>query len=212
MERGQNLRRKPFLKEPTVNEVNDMDIGSSSKDKFPMAIHDDTDEGKNIALLVVENRQPQIHQLLLKRELLTETMLQKLDKDGKNATHLAAKLWISSSSKEDELKKKKETSILAAARNGITEIVEAILNKYSMSIHDETDEGKNIALLAVENRQPKIYQLLLKRGLLTETMLQKLDKDGNNALHLAAKLGINKPWLIPGAALQMQWEIKWYEV
>ena len=112
-------------------------------------------------------------------------MLQKLDKDGNNALHLAAKLWISSSSKEDELKKK-ETSILAAARNGITEIVEEILNKYSMSIHDETDEGKNIALLAVENRQPTIYQLLLKRGLLIETMLQKLDKDGNNALHLAA--------------------------
>ncbi|KAK7843980.1 hypothetical protein CFP56_011694, partial [Quercus suber] len=206
LEKGQNPGRIPFLKEPTVDEVIDMDIGSSSKDKFPMAIHDDTDEGKNIALLVVDNRQPQIHQLLLKRELLTETMLQKLDKDGNNALHLAAKLWISSSSKEDELKKK-ETSILAEARNGITEIVEEIL-KYSMSIHDETDERKNIALLAVENRQPTIYQLLLKRGLLTETMLQKLDKDGNNALHLAAKLGINKPWLIPGAALQMQWEIK----
>ena len=121
-----------------------------------------------------------------------------------------AKLWISSSSKEDELKKKKETPILAATRNGITEIVEEILNKYSMSIHDETDEGKNISLLAVENRQPQIYQLLLKKGLLTETMLQKLDKDGNNALHLAAK--INKPWLISGATLQLQWEIKWYEV
>ena len=116
LEKGQNPGRILFLQEPTVDEVIDMDIGSSSKDKFPMAIHDDTDEGKNIALLVVDNRQPQIHQLLLERELLTETML------------------------------------------------------------------------------------------------QKLDKDGNNALHLAAKLGINKPWLIPGAALQMQWEIKWYEV
>ena len=175
-----------------------------------MAIHDDTDEGKNIALLVVENRQPQIHQLLLKRGLLTETMLQKLDKDRNNALHLAAKLWISSSSKEDELKEKKETPILAATRNGITEIVEEILNKYPMSIHDDTDEGKNISLLAAENRQPQIYQLLLKKGLLTETMLQKLDKDGNNALHLAAK--INKPWLISGATLQLQWEIKWYEV
>ena len=112
--------------------------------------------------------------------------------------------------KKNELKNKKETSILAAARNGITEIVEEILNKFPTAIHDDTDEGKNIALLAVENRQPQIYQLLLKKGLLTETMLQKLDKDGNNALHLAAK--INKPWLIPGAALQMQWEIKWYEV
>ncbi|KAM3754453.1 hypothetical protein ACB098_03G166200 [Castanea mollissima] len=238
LENGQNPERIPFLKESTVDmdigssikediEKNELkkkketsilaaprngitEMVEEKLNKFPMAIHDDTDEGKNIALLVVENRQPQIHQLLLKRELLTETMLQKLDKDGNNALHLAAKLWISSSSKEDE-HKKKETSILAAARNGITEMVEEILNKFPMAIHDDTDEGKNIALLAVENRQPKIYQLLLKRELLTETMLQKVDKDGNNALHLAAKLGKNKPWLIPGAALQVQWEIKWYE-
>ncbi|GLT52967.1 hypothetical protein SLA2020_262700 [Shorea laevis] len=33
----------------------------------------------------------------------------------------------------------------------------------------------------------------------------------NSALHLAANLGDYKPWLIPGAALQMQWEIKWFE-
>lgn len=124
---------------------------------------------------------------------------------------------IGSSSQEDignnELTKynKKETFILTAARNGITEVVEEILNKSPMAINRETDDGKNIALLALENRQPQIYQLLLKRGLVTETMLQKSDKDGNNALHLAAKLGKKKPWLIPGAALQMQWEIKWYE-
>ncbi|KAL0003962.1 hypothetical protein SO802_011523 [Lithocarpus litseifolius] len=107
--------------------------------------------------------------------------------------------------------KKKETSILTAARNGITEMVEEILKKFPMAIHDDTDEGKNVVLLAVENKHPKLYQLLLKKELLTETMLQKLDEKGNNALHLAAKLVENKPWLIPGAALQMQWEIKWYE-
>ena len=58
---------------------------------------------------------------------------------------------IGSSFEEDieknELKKKKETSISAAARNGITEMVEEILNKFPMAIHDDTDEGKNIALL-----------------------------------------------------------------
>ncbi|XP_068636204.1 ankyrin repeat-containing protein ITN1-like, partial [Aristolochia californica] len=35
--------------------------------------------------------------------------------------------------------------------------------------------------------------------------------DGNSALHLAAALGKNRPWIIPGAALQMQWEIKWFK-
>ena len=77
-----------------------------------------------------------------------------------------------------------------------------------MAIHDVTSEGKNIVLLAAESRQPQVYQLLLESRLLKETMLQKLDNKGNSALHLAAKLGKNKPWLIPGAALQMQWELK----
>ncbi|KAL4639375.1 hypothetical protein ACB092_03G213000 [Castanea dentata] len=157
---------------------------------------------------------------VLKRTIQALSMYNYLE-NGQNPERIpflkdkAIDMDSGSSSKEDieknELKEKKETSILAAARNGITEMVEEILDKFPMAIHDDTDEGKNIALLAVENRQPKIYQLLLKRELLTETMLQKVDKDKNNALHLAAKLGKNKPWLIPGAALQMQWEIKWYE-
>ncbi|KAK1561004.1 hypothetical protein Q3G72_033326 [Acer saccharum] len=44
-----------------------------------------------------------------------------------------------------------------------------------------------------------------------ESVFRKVDHEGNSALHLAARLGDHKPWLIPGAALQMQWEIKWYE-
>ena len=70
-----------------------------------------------------------------------------------------------------------------------------------MAIHDVTSEGKNIVLLAVESRQPQVYQLLLESRLLKDTMLQKLDDKGNKSC-----------WLIPGAALQMQWELKWYEL
>ena len=82
-----------------------------------------------------------------------------------------------------------------------------------MAIHDVTSEGKNIVLLVAESRQPQVYQLLLESRLLKDTTLQKLDDKGNSALRLAAKLGKNKScWLIPGAALQMQWELKWYEV
>ncbi|KAB2616123.1 hypothetical protein D8674_022711 [Pyrus ussuriensis x Pyrus communis] len=105
-----------------------------------------------------------------------------------------------------------ETPILIAARNGVTEMVDKILELFPVAIHDMNKEKKNIVLLAVEYRQPHVYMLLLKRNILKESVFSKVDHEGNSALHLAAKLGEHKPWLIPGAALQMQWEIKWYEV
>ncbi|XP_050265751.1 uncharacterized protein LOC126709518 isoform X4 [Quercus robur] len=106
---------------------------------------------------------------------------------------------------------KKESPILIAAKNGITEIVENILEHFPVAIHDMNEHKKNIVLLAVENRQPHVYQLLLRRNVRTDSVFRRVDNKGNSALHLAAKLGDNKPWLIPGAALQIQWEIKWHE-
>ncbi|KAH7577590.1 hypothetical protein JRO89_XS01G0271100 [Xanthoceras sorbifolium] len=106
---------------------------------------------------------------------------------------------------------KKESPILIAAKNGITEIVGKILEEFPVAIHDMNYQKKNVVLLAVENRQPHVYQLLLKKTNMKESVFRKVDHEGNSALHLAARLGEHKPWLIPGAALQMQWEIKWYE-
>ncbi|CAN6561249.1 unnamed protein product [Malus baccata var. baccata] len=106
---------------------------------------------------------------------------------------------------------RQETPILIAAKNGVTEMVEKILESFPVAIHDTNTEKKNIVLLAVEYRQPHVYRLLLKRDILKESVFGRVDNEGNSALHLAAKLGDHKPWLIPGAALQMQWEIKWYE-
>ncbi|KAM1169302.1 hypothetical protein ACFX19_031642 [Malus domestica] len=104
-----------------------------------------------------------------------------------------------------------ETPILIAAKNGVTEMVEKILELFPVAIHDMNTEKKNLVLLAVEYRQPLVYNFLLKRKILKESVFSRVDHEGNSALHLAAKLGEHKPWLIPGAALQMQWEIRWYE-
>ncbi|KAK9983008.1 hypothetical protein SO802_032533 [Lithocarpus litseifolius] len=108
----------------------------------------------------------------------------------------------------------KETPILSAAKNGIKEMVMGILHKFPMAIHDENTDGKNIVLLAAEYRRTQVYELFRKSHLRIESMFHKLDKNGNSALHLAAEqpeLREQKSGLIPGAALQMQWEIKWYE-
>lgn len=107
----------------------------------------------------------------------------------------------------------RETPILIAAKNGIVEMVEKIIEKFPVAINDVNAEKKNIVLLSVENRQPHVYQFLLslKTTIVKESIFRQVDSKGNSALHLAATLGDFKPWSIPGAALQMQWEIKWFE-
>ncbi|KAK7306461.1 hypothetical protein VNO77_44402 [Canavalia gladiata] len=111
---------------------------------------------------------------------------------------------------KDKKRKMVETPILVAAKNGVTEMVEKILELFPVAAHDMDANKKNIVLLAVENRQTYLYEFLLKRKNLKESIFRKVDNEGNSALHLAAKLGDYKPWLIPGEALQMHWEIKWY--
>ncbi|KAG8485510.1 hypothetical protein CXB51_019063 [Gossypium anomalum] len=126
-----------------------------------------------------------------------------------NVTKAREKLW----KKKTKEVAKRETPILIAAKSGITEMVDQILQRFPVAIHEMNSENKNIVLLAaVENRQPHVYQLLLKKNIIMkDSVFRVVDEKGNSALHLAAMLGDHKPWLIPGAALQMQWEIKWYE-
>eukprot|EP00261_Vitis_vinifera_P036284 XP_019077527.1 PREDICTED: uncharacterized protein LOC100256071 isoform X3 [Vitis vinifera] len=106
---------------------------------------------------------------------------------------------------------KKNTPILIAAKNGVKEMVEKILEVNPVAINDKNEEKKNVVLLAVENRQPEVYELLVKRKFRKDSVFRAVDNDGNSALHLAAMLSNYQPWHIPGAALQMQWEMKWYK-
>lgn len=104
-----------------------------------------------------------------------------------------------------------ETPLLVAAKMGIPEIVKKIYETCPTAIQDLDPEGKNVLLLAVENRQTSVFDFLLKIKP-TEDMFHHVDDQGNSILHLAAMMGKFQPWRIPGAALQMQWEIKWYKV
>ena len=104
------------------------------------------------------------------------------------------------------------TAFLEAGKHGIVEIVDQILEHSPVTIHDITSEGKkNILLVAVENRQPTIVKRLRKEKLWNNLILGK-DIENNTILHLAAKASTYKPWRIPGSAMQMLWEIKWYQV
>ncbi|KAI9095404.1 hypothetical protein K1719_026438 [Acacia pycnantha] len=133
------------------------------------------------------------------------------DQEGYSA--LSQEVKPSSTMNKGELNPKtrmKQTPILVAAKNGVMEIIEKIVELFPVAIYDQNEDKKNIVLLAIEHRQPHVYQFLLKKNIYKESLFHQLDEDGNSALHLAATLGDYKPWLIPGEALQMQWELKWY--
>ncbi|KAG4971234.1 hypothetical protein JHK82_036901 [Glycine max] len=105
-----------------------------------------------------------------------------------------------------------DSPILIAAKMGVAEMVEKILETDPVAIHDVDADNKNVVLLAIENRQPHVYSLLNERSMIKETAFRQVDNQGNSALHLAATYRSYKPWRVPGAALQMQWEYKWYKL
>ncbi|KAJ9697577.1 hypothetical protein PVL29_009416 [Vitis rotundifolia] len=110
----------------------------------------------------------------------------------------------------------RSTPILIAASNGIVEMVEKTLQDIPVTIYDKDSTGKNIVLLAVENRQSHLYDFLLKSSHLRDNFgkdlaLHAMDEHGNSALHLAAELKNYESWLIPSSSLLMHWEVKWYE-
>jgi hypothetical protein len=102
--------------------------------------------------------------------------------------------------------------VLIAAKTGIREMVEYILEKIPMAMWDQDKDEKNIVLLAVEHRQVNVYNLMLNEISTTNEALVKLDKKGNSVLHLAAMLGHNLPRSDSGAVIQMHWESNWLKV
>ncbi|EXB86897.1 hypothetical protein L484_007320 [Morus notabilis] len=108
----------------------------------------------------------------------------------------------------------KETAILLAAKYGVAEIIEKILDHFPMAIYDKDKDSKNIVLIVLENRHLKVLKFLLdKYRDCDHIAYQKVDEEGNTALHYAAMYDEKsvRSWPVPGAALQMQWEIKWHE-
>lgn len=106
-----------------------------------------------------------------------------------------------------------DTPIIVAAKLGIHEIVEKIFSKLHIAIVDEDSDGRNVLMLAAKHRQITVFNHLLDSKHVPEHVFHHVDNHGNNIIHLAAMLEErDKPWRISGAALQMQWEIKWFEV
>ncbi|CAI9117742.1 OLC1v1019207C1 [Oldenlandia corymbosa var. corymbosa] len=89
-----------------------------------------------------------------------------------------------------EGKNAKETPFLLAAKMGITEMVNKILEEFPVAIQDVDSNEKNALLLAVESRQIEVFHLLLEKKP-PESVLYQVDNEGNSAVHLAANFRIN---------------------
>ncbi|XP_028789084.1 ankyrin repeat-containing protein ITN1-like [Neltuma alba] len=100
---------------------------------------------------------------------------------------------------------------MIAAKNGVEEMVKEILKLFPSRIEDVNEDGKNIVLLVIEYRQSTVFRFLCQQKWPTESLFRQVDKDRNNALHLAARLGVEPDWLNHGEALSMSKEINWFE-
>ncbi|XP_038887507.1 uncharacterized protein LOC120077630 isoform X2 [Benincasa hispida] len=101
---------------------------------------------------------------------------------------------------------RKDSAMLLAAKNGVVEMVSKIYEKFPLAIRDSNRDQKNVVLLAAEYRQPDVYKFLLKKKNHLEPLFRAVDRNGDSALHLAARLKTRNSWRIKGAALQMQLE------
>ncbi|KAF9686926.1 hypothetical protein SADUNF_Sadunf02G0041000 [Salix dunnii] len=191
--------------------------------------------GSKAMLVILGFGSTQIRKIRMKKEkhiwsiqvldkLLEKNTLYKYERSGSGGgrPNDLTDFPILDANKQDEGKpaitskmEKIDTPLLMAARNGITEIMEKILDKYSFAIHDLNSQKKNVVLLAVQYRQTHVYRFLIKRwkkNKVPDRVFRQVDDQGNSAMHHAATMIKDyKPWRIPGAALQMQWEIKWYK-
>ncbi|KAG2407179.1 uncharacterized protein HKW66_Vig0020010 [Vigna angularis] len=149
-------------------------------------------------------------------ELIERASLYKYDYTENNSLVLRRDSDIENKDNEKKKgiaeKRKRVSPILIAAKMGVNEMIEKILDTFPVAIHDVDSENKNVVLLAIENRQPRVYKMLTKRNLVKESAFRHIDNQGNSALHLAATYKEHRPWRVPGAAMQMQWEYKWYKL
>ncbi|CAL5328671.1 unnamed protein product [Camellia sinensis] len=102
--------------------------------------------------------------------------------------------------------------LLVAAKLGIHEIIEEIVNSFPTAILDQNSEDRNIFELAVIKRHENVFNLLYQMGEYKQYITRLIDNEGNTLLHLVGnKAPIEKLNVVPGAALQMQRELQWFK-
>ncbi|KAH6803185.1 hypothetical protein C2S51_034631 [Perilla frutescens var. frutescens] len=104
------------------------------------------------------------------------------------------------------------TSMLRAAEEGISEIVEMILHNYPDSISYGDSDGRNVFMRAASNRFENVINLFYNMSDVKHRILDHTDKQKNNMMHICGKIAPpHRLNLVAGAALQMQRELQWFK-
>ncbi|KAI3455905.1 hypothetical protein Pfo_012568 [Paulownia fortunei] len=99
-----------------------------------------------------------------------------------------------------------------AAESGNDDFLVELISRYPDFLYKVNASKHSIFHIAVLHRHVQVFNLLYELGGVKDLIATYIDEDGNNMLHLAARLAPqNQLNCIPGAALQMQREVLWYK-
>ncbi|XVE94264.1 hypothetical protein REPUB_Repub01dG0266600 [Reevesia pubescens] len=101
---------------------------------------------------------------------------------------------------------------LDAARSGNVEFLVQLINLYPDLIWRVNNENQSIFHNATLYRHESIFSLIHEIGSIKDLIATYEDENGNNMLHLAARLPPqDRLQIVSGAALQMQRELLWFK-
>ncbi|KAG5547048.1 hypothetical protein RHGRI_012920 [Rhododendron griersonianum] len=107
-----------------------------------------------------------------------------------------------------------ETKVVVnAARLGIHEVVEEIVESIPKLAWARDSECRSIYQRAVMERHENVFNLIYQMSDHKHSVSMNIDESGNNILHIAGRLApLDKLNQVSGAALQMQRELQWFKL
>ncbi|XP_073034914.1 uncharacterized protein [Primulina eburnea] len=104
-----------------------------------------------------------------------------------------------------------ESAIVKAARKGIHEVVELIIEMFPNAIYAEESKTEcSIFHIAARERVENIFNIIYHMNERKQYFYDMTDSSGNNFMHICGELAPpHKLNLVSGAALQMQRELQW---
>ncbi|WCJ41939.1 Ankyrin repeat family protein [Euphorbia peplus] len=102
-------------------------------------------------------------------------------------------------------------ALFRAARAGNIEFLSGALHLYPDLAVELDDNKHTIFHVAVQHRHLDVFDMMQEIDSIRSSVGSMTDKEGNNILHLAAKLPLSGLEVVPGEALQLHREFLWFK-